>query len=272
MVLLGDNLFDISLRDMILQFHQTKADSLILLKKVDRPYDFGVAEIDEQGEVKNIVEKPKTFVSDYAVVGVYIFKASIFSAIEGLNPSSRGELEITDAIAKQIALGQKVQTSVLDSYWFDSGTREGLLDANKTFLLHAHKFDNLSNRIRGSYLLGNVAIGEGSIIENSKIMGPVCIGKNVEIRDSIIGPFTTIGDNSVIDKSELQETILMNSCQIYDSRFVSSVVFEYSDVCKQKMVINQLFKMQESYVNILDNYRDLKLNQAEVIKLQKTSI
>lgn len=241
-VLLGDNLFDRSLKDLVEKFYQSHCDSLILLKRVDRPYDFGVAELDEAGKVKKIVEKPKTFVSDFAVVGVYLFKPSIFDAIKGLNPSQRGELEITDAIAKQVSLEQSVQTSILESYWFDSGTLHGLLEANKTFLLNSEKFDNMNSKIRDSYLLGNVAVGEGSSIENSKLMGPISIGKNVHIRDTVIGPFTTISDNCIIDNSELQEVVLMENAKIFDSLFVSSIIFKDSVVNAEKPVIGNLYK------------------------------
>jgi glucose-1-phosphate thymidylyltransferase len=241
-VLLGDNLFDKSLKELVNKFHTSKADSLILLKQVERPYDFGVAELDAEGKVKKIVEKPKTFVSDFAVVGVYLFKTAIFEAIQGLNPSQRGELEITDAIAKQVSMGQSVQTSILESYWFDSGTLHGLLDANKTFLLNSEKFDNLNSKIRDSYLLGNIAVGEGSSIENSKLMGPISIGKNVHIRDTVIGPFTTISDNCIIDNSELQEVVLMENSKVFDSLFVSSVIFKDSIINGEKPIINCLYK------------------------------
>jgi len=241
-VLLGDNLFDKSLKDLVEKFYKSQSDSLILLKRVDRPYDFGVAELDEHGKVRKIVEKPKTYISDFAVVGVYLFKTSIFDAIKGLNPSQRGELEITDAIAKQLALGQSVQTSILESYWFDSGTLQGLLEANKTFLLRSEKFDNMNSKIRDSYLLGNVAVGEGSSIENSKLMGPVSIGKNVHIRDSVIGPFTTIADNCIIDNSELQEVVLMENVKIFESLFVSSIVFKHSVVNLERPVIGCLYR------------------------------
>lgn len=241
-VLLGDNLFDKSLKDLVEKFYASQSDSLILLKRVDRPYDFGVAELDEQGKVKKIVEKPKTYISDFAVVGVYLFKSSIFDAIKGLNPSQRGELEITDAIAKQLVLGQSVQTSILESYWFDSGTLHGLLEANKTFLLRSEKFDNMNSKIRDSYLLGNVAVGEGSSIENSKLMGPISIGKNVHIRDSVIGPFTTIADNCIIDNSELQEVVLMENVKIFESLFVSSIVFKHSVVNLERPVIGCLYR------------------------------
>ena len=242
LVVLGDNLFDKSLKDLIDKFYTSQSDSLILLKEVERPYDFGVADLDEEGKVKKLVEKPKTFISNYAVVGVYLFKSSIFDAIDGLNPSARGELEITDAIAKQVTLGQTVQTAILDSYWFDSGTLSGMLDANKTFLLNYEKFDNINARIRESYLLGNISIGEGSTIENSKLMGPINIGKNVHIRDSVIGPFSSISDNAIIDNSEIQEVIVMKNAKLFHSLFVSSVIFKDSVINDQRIVINKLYK------------------------------
>ncbi len=240
-VLLGDNLFDKPLSELIETFKATKSDSLILLKEVDRPYDFGVVKFDANGKAEKIVEKPKEMISKYAIVGVYLFNPSIFDFISKINPSQRGELEITDAVALQVAEGRDVHTSILESYWFDSGTREGLLDANKRYLIAAKKFDNINSTIKDSYLLGNVAIGEGSYIENSNLMGPIYIGKNTRIINSVVGPYTTIAANCSIANSELQETVVMESTKITNSNITSSLIFKNLNLRDHELIINKLY-------------------------------
>ncbi len=241
-VLLGDNLFDKEIKDLVDEYYNSKADSLIMLKEVDRPYEFGVAKFDASGRVETLVEKPKTHVSNYAIVGVYIFNQSIFSSIAQISPSGRGELEITDAIAHQVAKGLNVHTDILNSFWFDSGTRAGLLDANKTLLLTQKNFDNVKAKVIDSFVLGNVALGAGSRIENSTLLGPIFIGKNVTIKNSTIGPFSSISDNCVIENSELLEVIAMPSILVKSSRIVSSLVFKQSVIKNEAMVINCLSK------------------------------
>ncbi len=239
-VLLGDNLFDKPLSELIESFNKTDSDSLILLKEVDRPYDFGVVKFGANGKAEKIVEKPKELISNFAIVGVYLFNPLIFDSIAKIAPSPRGELEITDAVALQVAEGRDVQTSILESYWFDSGTREGLLDANKRYLIAAKKFDNINSNIKDSYLLGNVAIGEGSYIENSNIMGPIFIGKNTRIVNSVIGPYTTIAANCTITNSELQETVVMENTKIINSNVTSSLIFKDLSIKDQSLIINKL--------------------------------
>jgi len=239
-VLLGDNLFDKRLSDLIREYYATKADTLILLKDVTHPYDFGVVKFDENGRAVQLVEKPKTFVSNYAIVGVYLFNKKIFSYIDQIQPSARGELEITDAIALQVEKHESVQTKILDSYWFDTGTRSGLLDANCRMLLSTNRIVNFASEVAHSNLFGKVLIEKGSSIDRSNLMGPIFIGKNVRIINSTIGPFTTIGDNCLIENAEIQSSIIMNSSQVIDSQIISSIVFKNTQTNRENLIINQL--------------------------------
>ena len=172
-VLLGDNLFDKDLKDIINVYHSSKADSLILLKEVERPYDFGVAQFDSTGKIQKLVEKPTVFVSKHAMVGVYIFNQKIFNSIAKTEPSARGELEITDAISTQVNEGLNVQMNSLDGYWFDTGTREGLLDANKKLTL------KLSNKFRLNC----------AQLHNSVLTGAINCESSVIIDDWVVGQF-----------------------------------------------------------------------------------
>lgn len=239
-VLLGDNLFDKRLKDLINDFYSSKADTLILLKDVTHPYDFGVVKFDPSGKALQLVEKPKEFVSNYAIVGVYLFNHKIYQAIESIEPSARGELEITDAIGLQVEQGGKVQTNILDSYWYDTGTRAGLLDANCRMLLASNKVDNINTNIHNSYIFGKVSIDEKSSLENSNLMGPIHIGKNVKIINSTIGPYTSISDNCVIENAEVQSSIIMHGTEIFDSQTISTVVFKESTMHKMPIMLNEL--------------------------------
>lgn len=240
-VLLGDNLFDKKLFSLVENFRKSKPDTLILLKDVSNPYDFGVVKFDDNGYAVSLVEKPKEFVSNFAIVGVYLFNKKIYEAIDEVKPSARGELEITDAIALQVHKGLKVKTEQLDSFWYDTGTRDGMIDANRRMLLYASKVENLSNKISNSHLFGKLIVGKNSSIENSNLMGPIFIGKNVKIINSTIGPYTSISDNSVIENSEIQSSILMKGTSVLDSNLVSSIVFKDSRIFKEQILLNQIY-------------------------------
>ncbi len=134
LMLLGDNLIECNIGELVSRFYTDKADALISLKEVADPRQFGVAEVDDNGSVIRLTEKPKEPKSRLAIVGMYVFTPEIHRAIAEISPSRRGELEITDAIQKLIETGGKVTGHNLQGYWFDIGTREGLARANDVFL------------------------------------------------------------------------------------------------------------------------------------------
>lgn len=240
-VLLGDNLFDKKLFSLVENYKKNLPDTLILLKDVSNPYDFGVVKFDQNGYAVSLVEKPKEFVSNYAIVGVYLFNQKIYDAIETIKPSARGELEITDAIALQVNNGLKVKTELLDSFWFDTGTLAGMIDANKRFLLSSSKIENQANRINGSNLFGKLSIGKNSSIDKSTLMGPIFIGNNVKIINSTIGPYTSIGDNTVIENSEIQSSIVMHGAKVFDSSLICSLIYKESNIIKEQILLNQIY-------------------------------
>jgi glucose-1-phosphate thymidylyltransferase len=188
----------------------------VMLKEVPNPSAFGVAEVDDRGEVTRLVEKPKEPRSNLALVGIYMFRASIFDAIGQIKPSARGELEITDAISKLIELGGRVQFSRLSSWWLDTGKKDDLLIANHTVLDDWLKPAILGEVDAASQLVGRVRIEKGARVERSDIRGPVVVGKGAVISDSRIGPFTAIGEGVKVTRSNVEHSVIMENSSIID--------------------------------------------------------
>ena len=216
---LGDNLIGTQIRDAVTTFEaSSEFAASVMLKEVPNPSQFGVAEVDDRGNVVRLVEKPKEPRSNLALVGIYLFRPQIFAAIERLKPSARGELEITDAISMLIEMGGKVRFERVTSWWLDTGKKDDLLLANDTVL-----DDRAVHDIRGSVdtestLSGRVQLAEGASVVRSTIRGPVVIGKGAQIIDARIGPFTSIGDGVVIERSSVEHSVILERSRIIDIR------------------------------------------------------
>jgi len=167
---LGDNILRDGIVEHANKFRKLNPDALILLTEVEEPQRFGVAELDENGRIKRLIEKPKVPPSNYALVGVYFFKPVIIEACKNIKPSWRNELEITDAIQWLIDNGYRVEASIVTGWWKDTGKPEDILEANRLIL------DDIRSKNEGK-------------VENSRIMGRVVIERRVVIKDSVIkGP------------------------------------------------------------------------------------
>lgn len=130
-VVLGDNILENGIATGVEAFSQQEEGSRIFLKAVDHPWEYGIAEVDGS-RVKGIVEKPQNPTSDLAVIGVYMFPPEVFDIVNGLTPSARGELEITDVNNAYIERGQ-MEFEMVDGWWLDAGENyEALLQANIT--------------------------------------------------------------------------------------------------------------------------------------------
>lgn len=134
LMFLGDNLIDGSIKGFVQEFDAFHPEALILLKEVAEPSAFGVAELDSSGKVVNLVEKPREPKSNLAIIGVYLFTSGIHQAIAQIEPSWRGELEITDAIQELLKAGKEVRSHILTGGWLDIGNKEDLLEANQVIL------------------------------------------------------------------------------------------------------------------------------------------
>ncbi len=223
---LGDNLIGMSIREMVRAFAEDASlGASVMLKEVPNPSAFGVAEVDNRGEVISLVEKPKEPRSNLALVGIYLFRKTIFEAISRIKPSPRGELEITDAINQLIVDRHRVRFSRLDKWWLDTGKKDDMLLANDTVL-----DDWLKGSIEGevddkSVCSGRVRVGKGTRIERSIIRGPVVIGENAHICDARIEPFTAIGDGVTLLRSTVAHSVIMEGTSIVDiERIADSLI------------------------------------------------
>jgi glucose-1-phosphate thymidylyltransferase len=220
---LGDNLIRERLEPLVARFREEKPNSQILLARVPDPTQFGVAEL-RDGQVVRLVEKPAVPPSDLALVGVYMFDATVFRAVKAIRPSARGELEITDAIQWLIDQGQVVRPHVIEGWWKDTGRLEDILEANRIIL------DTLLPRnegeVEGSEILGKVVVEPGARVTRSTVRGPAIIGRGAVIEDAYIGPFTSVGDLVVVRGSEVEHSILLEGARVADvgSRIESSLI------------------------------------------------
>ncbi len=212
---LGDNMFERGLVPIVARYKESGADAVVSLYEVGDPSAFGVAELEDH-RIRCVVEKPKDPKSNWAVVGVYLFESSVFDAIDTLEPSARGEYEITDAIQALIDRNLTVAPHFVEGWWMDTGTADDMIQANRRLLLQiAHnRTTDVGTMIWDE--LNPDRLPEGTVIENSEIRGPVMIGKGCHIESAYVGPFTSIGNNVTIVCSEVENSILLDDCQIRD--------------------------------------------------------
>jgi len=210
---LGDNLILDGITDLVHSFEGGKSDAQILLAHVPNPSSFGVAELDAQGRVVRLEEKPARPKSDLALVGVYMFNRLVFEAVRAIKPSARGELEITDAIQYLIDHGKRVASHVITGWWKDTGKLEDMLEANRMVL------SGIERRVEGSVdaassIEGQVRVEAGARIEASVLRGPLVIGAGTVVRKSYVGPFTSIAAACVIEDSEIEHSIVLESSHL----------------------------------------------------------
>jgi glucose-1-phosphate thymidylyltransferase len=210
---LGDNMFEDSLHEVVEDFEKASTNARLLLAKVDNPQAFGVAEVDEQGAIKGLVEKPENPKSDLALVGVYLFDPTIHRAVKAIEPSDRGELEITDAIQWMIDDESNIEHRTLKGWWIDTGKKDPLLLCNELIL---EKIETLLLSQIGETvtLKGEIVAGENVEITDSNIQGPVVIGSGVKIERSDIGPYVSIGDECKIEDSSVERSVLMEKSYV----------------------------------------------------------
>jgi len=222
--------------NIILTYHQSECDGVINIKQVEHPEFYGVIELNEKGFIKNIVEKPKRFISNYAVSGAYIFgkrmTPRLFELLEKQTkiPLENGqEHQIATVIQQLLDEGFELRVNEMSEGIIDFGRPEGLLDGNKHLLAELKLNDPLYENLRHS---GNVV--------DSKIVPPVFIGENVKINDSVIGPNVSIGDYAIIDRCIISESVIGDGAHLKKIISSESIIGDYSileDLIKKNISI-----------------------------------
>jgi glucose-1-phosphate thymidylyltransferase len=210
---LGDNLLQGGIGDLVKAFRDDRADAMILLTPVPDPENYGVAELSD-GKVVQLVEKPREPRTDLALVGVYLFTAAVHGAARSIEPSARGELEITDAIQRLVDDGLRVEPHVVKGWWKDTGRLEDMLAANRLVL------DTIQTRLEGelidSRVDGRVVIEPGARLERSAVRGPAIIGAGARLTNCYVGPYTAIGEACEISGAEVEHSILLAGSVVHD--------------------------------------------------------
>jgi glucose-1-phosphate thymidylyltransferase len=203
---LGDNLLQGGIHELVTAFRENEPDALILLTPVVDPEHYGVAEL-RDGAVVRLVEKPPEPRTNLALVGVYMFTSGVHDAARAIEPSERGELEITDAIQYLVDDGLRVEPHIVKGWWKDTGRPEDMLAANRLVL------DTIEARVDGelvdSQVDGRVVVEAGALLERSTVRGPAIIGAGARLVDSYVGPYTAIGEGCSIENAEVEHSILL---------------------------------------------------------------
>ena len=188
-------------------------DGVIWVKQVDDPSAFGVIKMSDDGVIRDFIEKPETFVSDLAIIGIYYFKdgARLRKEIKYLldnDITDKGEYQLTNALENMKNDGLEfVPGEVTD--WMDCGNKNATVDTNKRVLTH---------------LTGEKLVADSAQTKNATIIEPCYLGENVVIEDSTIGPHVSIGDNTTITNSVISNSIIQTNAQIRNASFENSMI------------------------------------------------
>lgn len=188
-------------------------DGVIWTQKVADPSAFGVVRLDNNGHIIEFVEKPTEFVSDLAIVGIYYFKQGealrdALRTIIDQNIRDKNEFQLTTALEMLKNQGLKFKTGAVDE-WLDCGNKENILHSNARMLEFHRDHELVSTSAR---------------FESSVIIPPCFIGENAVIRNSVLGPFVSVGSNSVVDSAVISNSIIQNDARIKNAVLDASMV------------------------------------------------
>ncbi len=237
---LGDNLLKDNISELAREFLRSEADASVILTRVKDPERFGVVLI-ERGRIVKLVEKPKQYISDLALAGVYFLRPTIFPVIEKLKPSWRNELEITDAIQKLLDLGGKITYHEVSGWWKDTGRPEDILEANQLVL------KDLKTSVNGVIeegvsVSGKVQVGKGTIVHTgATLRGPVVIGDHSEIgKGASVGPDTSLGSRVRILGAKVENSIILDGTIIdCTERIVDSIIGKDSRIVSSQPTVSE---------------------------------
>ncbi len=231
---LGDNIILGSIKEFVTRFEEEGLDCLLALSRVKDPQRFGVPEFLD-GKIIRVIEKPLLPPSDFAVTGIYIYSSRVFEAVAAIQPSARGEYEISDTHTWLIENGAKVGHQEITGWWKDTGKPEDLLEGNALLLnemTHAEAEQGEASVHPTAILQGRVKIGKGTVIgSRCLIRGPVVIGENCKIENTFIGPYTSIGNGVEIFNTEIEHSIIFDEAKINcNKRIVDALVGQRASV------------------------------------------
>ncbi|WSQ09180.1 glucose-1-phosphate thymidylyltransferase [Streptomyces sp. NBC_01231] len=218
---LGDNFIVGGITGLVDEFRAERPEAQILLTKVPNPTSFGVAELGGDGRVVGLEEKPTQPKSDLALVGVYLFTSAIHEAVRSIEPSWRGELEITHAIQWLIDAKRDVRSTTIHGYWKDTGNVTDMLEVNRSVLETVEPL-NEGTADEGSEIIGRVRIEAGARVSGSRIVGPAIIGAGSVVNDAYIGPFTSVSEDCRIEDSEIEYSIVLRGSSVTGVRRVEA--------------------------------------------------
>ncbi|MEO6330884.1 MAG: sugar phosphate nucleotidyltransferase [Ginsengibacter sp.] len=219
-IVLGDTICEYDIEEVL-----TSPYSMLGVKKVDDPRSFGVAEIDDQGFISRVVEKPSIPKSNMALVGLYKIKETsfLFKCLDNIianNIKSNNEFNLTDALECMIHAGTKFKSFKVQN-WFDCGKKESLLKSNATLL----------KKLGGS-------IAEANSFENTIFIPPVSIGEGCDIKNSIIGPNVAMGDNTTVIYSIVTDSIVGSYTKLYDVVLDDSLIGSDTEIRGERRSLN----------------------------------
>ncbi len=229
---LGDNVIQGGIGQLISDFASSDWNSQIVLKEVENPTAYGVAKLRPDGSIEQLIEKPKNPPSNLALVGIYMFDPHIWDAVNGIKPSKRGELEITDAIQWLVDAGLRVFPHVHKGWWIDTGKPTDMLEANSLVLEELVPNVAANATVENSEIDRRVTVEKGAKIINSVVRGPTIIGENTVIENSYIGPFTSIYHDVTVQNCEIERSIILEHSTLADigTRMQDSLVGRHAVV------------------------------------------
>ncbi|MEF8825720.1 MAG: glucose-1-phosphate thymidylyltransferase [Halapricum sp.] len=214
-VYLGDNILNRGIATLVESYQAGEYAAGIALQHVDNPGQFGIATVDDDNNVQQLVEKPDDPSSNLALIGIYVFSPAVFDAIERIEPSWRGELEITDALQVLLDDGGAIDSHVVEGWWKDTGKPEDILDANR-LVLEGRPGECAGKVEDGAEVSGHVDLHESAVIESEAVVrGPVSIGADAAIRGgTYIGPYTSIGAGTVLENTHVENSVVVGDSEI----------------------------------------------------------
>lgn len=198
---------------------EATADSVIWVKQVDRPEEFGVISLNEANEITELVEKPKEFISDLAVIGIYYFKEvavlkTELQAVLDNNIIHGGEYQINDGIKQMMAKGMKFVPGKVEE-WMDCGNKNVTVETNSRMLSFLHND-------------GENLVSTSVNSENSTIIQPCYIGENVTLKNATVGPNVSLGSGCLVENTTLKNSLVQNHSTIKNANLDNAMIGSYA--------------------------------------------